>query len=160
MSKKSSFKHKLFEDVQSLPKDIQSLLSAAKDQLKMAYAPYSNFMVGAAALLDDGQVFTGCNQENASYPLCICAERVALYNIGTSLKDFKIKALAITAHNPTKALTEPVMPCGACRQVIQEFEARQGSAITMYLTSDCAEVMRIKGISKILPHSFSMDHLM
>lgn len=159
MGGKFNINSKLFKHTNELPKDIQALMMQANDQLKMAYAPYSNFHVGAAVLLDNGKIYTGCNQENASYPLCMCAERVALYNVGTNNKSFKIEALAITAHNPEKALKEPVMPCGACRQVIQEFESRQGHPITMFLTSDCDEVLMIEGISEILPFSFSKDHL-
>jgi len=159
MSSKNTIESHLHKNNAALPKNIQDLMNAAERQLSMSYAPYSNFHVGAAVLLENGNIYLGCNQENASYPLCMCAERVALYNMGAQEKDFNILAIAITAHNPAKALKEPVMPCGACRQVIQEFESRQTAPIALYLTSDCEEIMQIVGIEKILPFSFSKEHL-
>ena len=96
------------------------------------------------------------NQENASYPLCICAERVALYNVGTTLKAFTISALAITARSLNNTLDFACMPCGACRQVIQEFETRQNKKIKLFVTSvDLKEVIEIDGINHILPIAFS-----
>jgi len=160
MPRKYDFDCEVFENSLTLNKDIQNLIDIAKKQLDMAYAPYSKFLVGASVLLDNGNIYRGCNQENASYPLCICAERVALFNMGAVEKEFKIKALAITASNPAKPLTEVCMPCGACRQVIQEFEQRQGAPIVIYLTSENNEIVRINGISNILPSSFSIQHLM
>ncbi len=147
-------------NISTLSDPIVRCIEEANNQLDMAYAPYSNFFVGAAALLDNGKIYTGCNQENASYPLCICAERVALYNIGTQEKDFYIQALAITAHNPNKRLDSPCMPCGACRQVIQEFEHRQNRPITLYLTSKNSPIIRINGIESLLPVSFSKNDLL
>ena len=159
MARKYDFDCEVFENLELLSPDIQNLINEAKAQLNLAYAPYSQFYVGAALITESGKLYKGCNQENASYPLCMCAERVALYNIGAIEKEFKIKALAITASNPSKPLTEVCMPCGACRQVIQEFEQRQKQAITLYLTSESNEIVRIDGVSKILPSSFSKEHL-
>ena len=119
-----------------------------------------NFYVGAAALYNNGEIALGCNQENASYPLCICAERVALFQIGANNSTFDIKALAITARNPAKPLKEICMPCGACRQVINEFEQRQGRPITLYLTSEGNGVLEVEGISPLLPYSFSKSALL
>lgn len=155
-----SFNYKKYNQLTELSKEIQKLILQADIQLGYAYAPYSNFYVGAALLTDDGKLYTGCNQENASYPLCMCAERVALYNIGATEKSFKIKALAITAYNPAKALPDPCMPCGACRQVLQEFEQRQGSPIPLYLTAKESYIIELPGISELLPASFSKDHLL
>jgi len=160
MDTQFTFAHKQFDSIEALPENIQSLIKAADEQLHYSYAPYSNFNVGAALLLENGQMYTGCNQENASYPLCICAERVALYNVGTQVKDFKIVALAITAHNPVKKLEAPCMPCGACRQVIQEFESRQGQAIPLYMTAKDQYIIQIDGIGPLLPSSFSKEQLM
>lgn len=159
MSRKYDFDCEVFENISLLSPDIQNLIQIAQEQLKMAYAPYSKFLVGAAILLTKGTIYKGCNQENASYPLCMCAERVALYGMGAIERSFKIKALAITASNPAKPLTEVCMPCGACRQVIQEFEQRQESPISLYLTSENNEIVKINGIKAILPSSFSMKHL-
>ncbi len=157
---KYNFECEVFESLDLLPKEIQNLLAVAEDQLNYSYAPYSNFLVGAAALIDNGEIFPGCNQENASYPLCMCAERVALYNVGSAHQEFNINTIAITAHNPKKSINEPCMPCGACRQVIQEFEQRQGTAINLFLTGDSGKIIKIEGIKNILPLSFSMNNLL
>lgn len=159
-AEKYTFECEVFDSIELLPKEIQNLIAVAEDQLNYSYAPYSNFLVGAAAMLDNGEIFQGCNQENASYPLCMCAERVALYNVGSKHKEFNITAIAITAHNPRKPLNEPCMPCGACRQVIQEFEQRQESGIKLYLTGDSGKIIKIDGIKNILPLSFSMNNLL
>lgn len=157
---KYNFECEIFDSIDLLPKDIQQLLAVAEDQLNYSYAPYSNFLVGAAAQLENGEIYAGCNQENASYPLCMCAERVALYNIGSRYKTFNITAMAITAHNPKKTLNEPCMPCGACRQVIQEFEQRQDKPMDLYLTGDSGKIIKIEGIKNILPLSFNMNNLL
>ena len=160
MSKTFPFKHDTYQSHNDMPSGIQPLMQKAEEQLDYAYAPYSQFYVGAALLIDNGEIYTGCNQENASYPLCICAERVALYNVGTTHKSFKIIALAITAYNPKKELREPCMPCGACRQVIQEFEHRQKAPIPLYLASKGHYAIGLEGISDLLPVGFSIDSLL
>ena len=159
MKSKYNFECEIFESIDQLDEEIQDLIQLAKDLTKRAYAPYSNFLVGASILLDNGDVFLGCNQENASYPLCMCAERVALYSLGAQKDTFKIKALAITATNPEKALEEVCMPCGACRQVIHEFEQRQNSPFDIYITSENNEIIKIEGIEPLLPHSFTKNLL-
>lgn len=97
------------------PKDRESLVSAARRARERAYAPYSNFAVGAAVLYEDGSVVTGCNCENASYGLACCAERVALFR-GVAEGKKGVRAIAVVVDSP-----EPGAPCGACRQVIYEF---------------------------------------
>ena len=159
MNSKYKFECEVYDKIDDLPNNIQLLISKAQNQLEYAYAPYSQFLVGAAVLLHDGSIHVGCNQENASYPLCMCAERVALYNVGANYKDFKIEAIAITAHNPKKILDEVCMPCGACRQVIQEFEFRQKEKIDIYLTAEKLEIVKVNGIEELLPASFSRDNL-
>ncbi len=152
--------HKSFDSIDQLPEIGKIVVKQAQAQLKFAYAPYSNFYVGAAIILESGEVYGGCNQENASYPLCICAERVALYSMGAQMKTFNIQALAVTAHNPRKKLMEPCMPCGACRQVIQEYESRQEKPIDIYITAyELDKILLIKGIGAILPSSFGKEHL-
>ncbi len=157
---KPGFPHTTYKNISRLPEHIQKLVKKAHLQTKSSYAPYSNFYVGAALLLDNKKIIVGCNQENASYPLCMCAERVALYTYGTSHTKNIIKALAISAHYPTKPLTAPCMPCGACRQVIQEYESRQGKAIDIYVTAVGLDtIIKIKGIEQILPAAFQQDQL-
>lgn len=155
-----NFNCKIYRSPKKLPQEIQKLIAKANAQTKFSYAPYSNFLVGAAILLENGQLIGGCNQENVSYPLCICAERVALYTYGSKSRKHKIKALAVTARNKSKALEEPCMPCGACRQVIQEYETRQGKAIDIYATAyGLQETILVKGISQLLPSAFNKDAL-
>jgi len=143
------------KDLSSIPSQAVTLLQEAEKMLSVAYAPYSNFLVGAAALMEDGSIHHGCNQENASYPLCICGERVALYNSHVNAPGVKVISLAIIAKNPEKKLESPVSPCGACRQVIAEFEQKQDAPIEIYLKGETDEVFYLKDSSALLPYQFS-----
>jgi len=157
----ATFKQKTYKGPKKLALPIQKMLAKAEKQTKLAYAPYSNFYVGAAILLANGKILGGSNQENVSYPLCICAERVALYTYGAAGAKSIIKAMAITADYPTKPLSTPCMPCGACRQVIEEYEQRQKKPIDIYVTAvGIDEIIKIKGIHTILPSAFQPDHLL
>jgi len=100
------------------PHQRDSLLSAARQALKRAHAPYSNFHVGAAVLTDEGEIFTGCNVENASYGLTNCAERSAIFTAVQGTKGARLKVRAVAVVNGNNV---PCSPCGACRQVIAEF---------------------------------------
>ncbi len=152
--------HKIISyKLDELTQNIQQLLKEAKKMEKVAYAPYSKFLVGSALELNSGSIATGCNQENASYPLCICAERVALYNAHVHHHGEIIKRLAVTASNPKKLISEPVSPCGACRQVILEFENRQKSPIEIYMQGQSDLVYYINSASALLPISFSSEFL-
>ena len=127
------------------------LIEKAKEARKLSYSPYSKFAVGAALLCKDGQVFVGANVENSSYPLCMCAERNALYNAmmnGYKKSDFV--ALAITADTD-----EPCSPCGACRQVISELFPKDGKIYLANLKGDLQET----NIEELLPFAFSGDDL-
>lgn len=142
-----------------LDPEILNLFSIAEEMLEQSYSPYSNFKVSSALITNDGKIFKGCNQENASYPLCICAERVALYNYGTVKDRTDIKSLVIMAKNPTKMMMEPVSPCGACRQVIVEFEDKQSQPIEIYLKAESDLVYKLDSGKTLLPLSFSGDVL-
>jgi cytidine deaminase len=146
-------------DINSLGKADISILKAATKAMDFSYAPYSNFNVGAAARLNNGQIVIGANQENASYPLCMCGERVALYNASMLSSEFKIDAIAIVAKNKNKKIDKPVSPCGACRQVIQEYENRQDSSIRILLKGESDKVLIFEGISSLLPFSFDISFL-
>ena len=127
------------------------LIEKAKEARKLSYSPYSKFAVGAALLCKDGEVFVGANVENSSYPLCMCAERNALYNAlmhGYKKEDFL--ALAIVADTD-----EPCSPCGACRQVISELFPREGK---IYL-SNLKGLNKETNIDELLPFAFSGDDL-
>ena len=127
------------------------LVAKAIEARKLSYSPYSNFKVGAALLCKDGKIFLGANVENSSYPLCMCAERNALYNAmmnGYKKSDFL--SLAIAADTD-----EPCSPCGACRQVISELFPREGEIILSNLKGD----IKSSNIEELLPFAFSGDDL-
>jgi len=147
-------------NLNELDETIQILFKHAIDQLDVSYAPYSDFNVGAALLLESGDIVVGCNQENASYPLCMCAERVALYNAGSNFPNQQIKALVITCRNNHKPIEGPVSPCGACRQVIHEFGLKQDYHFPIYLSVvDSDIVYQFKSIKELLPYSFDKTFL-
>jgi cytidine deaminase len=138
---------------------IKELLTTAVRYLDIAYAPYSNFHVGAAVLTDDGKIFGGSNQENASYPLCMCGERNALYHTAMASPSSIPVAVAITARTEGKLITSPVMPCGACRQVILEYEYRYGTDINVYLLTNDNKVYKVNSVKDLLPYSFDGSFL-
>jgi cytidine deaminase len=153
------FRYKKYSGLEELTAEDQELMSAAIIQLENAYAPYSGFQVGAAVRLADRAVFLGSNQENASYPLCMCAERVALYNAAVYRKDIPVESLAITVKNIRKPVMRPVSPCGACRQVISEYETRHQHPIRILLKSDAPEIYEITSVGDILPLGFNGSFL-
>ena len=134
-------------------------MQKAIEMLDRAYAPYSNFKVGAAAVTSTGNVYPGCNQENAAYPLCICGERVALYNAGANEHDVPVVSLAIVCKSPEKLIEHPVSPCGACRQVISEFEVRHSQSIDIFLKGDTEQIYVLKGAASLLPFLFDSTYL-
>ena len=142
-----------------LDKADKLLMDKATKQAKKAYAPYSKFYVGAAVLLENGKIITGSNQENASYPLCLCAERVALFAAHSQYPNIPIKCLAITAINPKNKITHPISPCGACRQVIRESEIRSNQNIKLILKGESDQVYKFDSIKALLPLSFDSSSL-
>lgn len=143
----------------SLEATEEALIAASVDQLDFAYAPYSEFHVGAAVMMEDGSIYGGCNQENASYPLCMCGERVALYHATIAAPGKKIAALAITARSKKMRLVNPVMPCGACRQVILEYELRHDHPIKMYFRADDEKIYIAENSACLIPFSFDGSFL-
>ncbi len=150
---------KIYDHITELEQSIQEIMKQATLQLDHSYAPYSNFYVGAAALLSNGKIHTGCNQENASYPLCMCAERVALYSAGSVDPKVNIESIAIIAKNPKKEIDRPISPCGACRQVILEFQNKQQSPIKIYLKADSPNIYEFESAKDLLPFSFDGSFL-
>lgn len=137
----------------------QALWQAARDATNQAYAPYSRFHVGAALLLADGTIFRGTNQENAAYPSGLCAERTALFGLAASQPEHvPIVGMAVAAR-PSSGEFGPALPCGACRQVMLEYEARQGQAIPLLLPSRAGTILRFSSLADIMPFNFSADDL-
>ena len=137
----------------------QALWEAARDATDHAYAPYSRFHVGAALLLADGTIFRGTNQENAAYPSGLCAERTALFGLAASQPGHA--ALWAWPWPPAPASGDfgPALPCGACRQVMPEYEARQGQAIPLLLPSRAGTIYRFSSLADLMPFNFSADDL-
>ncbi|WP_294628803.1 cytidine deaminase [uncultured Bacteroides sp.] len=131
----------------------RALMKAATDATTRSYAPYSHFSVGAAALLADGTVVTGTNQENAAYPSGLCAERTTLFYANSQYPEQPVVALAIAARTEKDFIDSPIPPCGACRQVILETEKRYGQPIRILLYGKTC-IYEIKSIGDLLPLSF------
>ncbi len=131
----------------------QELLLAAKEATKRSYAPYSHFSVGAAALLGNGVVVTGTNQENAAYPSGLCAERTTLFYANSQYPDQPVVTLAIAARTERDFIEVPIPPCGACRQVILETEKRYKQPIRILLYGKEA-IYEVNSICDLLPLSF------
>ena len=149
----------VYNGINDLPSELQSLMLQAIETRKNAYAPYSKFRVGAALLLDNGKVVLGSNQENAAYPSGLCAERVAIFQAGAIYPNAKIVKLAITAASDTNPTTSPIPPCGACRQSIAEYEFKQNTPIDIYFMGESGEVYQSKSIANLLPLSFDKTSL-
>jgi len=137
----------------------QKLLNKAIEATKDAYAPYSKFKVGAAVLLANGNIIKGNNQENATYPNGLCAERVALFNAASNFPNQQINAIALTIDYVGKTITQPVFPCGSCRQSMLEYEDRFNQNIKIYIVGPSNEVVIINSVKDILPFAFSGDFL-
>jgi cytidine deaminase len=148
-----------YENANELSPIEQELIKKAIDACDSAYAPYSDFHVGAALLLDNGVVITGNNQENVAYPSALCAERVAIYYAGSQYPNTAIKTVAITCKSDTVHLTEPLSPCGACRQAMAEYETRHNSKIKVILVGDTNKIIVVDSVADLLPFMFKAEEL-
>lgn len=147
-----------FSSEQELPEDELNLLKKALEASQKAYVPYSKFHVGCAILLDSGEIILGNNQENAAYPSGLCAERNAFFYCGSQGKAHQIRKIAVRAWSDNKPIEQPVTPCGACRQVMVEYERMTGGDIDVLLQGVSGRVLRLSGIEKtLLPFSFDID---
>lgn len=149
----------VYNALHELPNDIQDLMEQAVGVRKNAYAPYSNFRVGVALLLDNGQIVLGSNQENAAYPSGLCAERVAIFHAGAIYPDAKIIKMAITAASDANKTTSPIPPCGACRQSIAEYETRQDTPIEIYFMGEIGDIYKSESLKNLLPFMFDKKFL-
>lgn len=141
-----------------LPPDEQALLAAAWDASKRAHAPWSQFEVGCALQLADGSQLTGSNQESPAFPSGLCAERAALFHAGASGAGDQIRKIAVRARSQRKPVNVPVTPCGACRQVMLDFENRGGKPWTILMQGETGEVLRLVGVSAcLLPFGFDFE---
>ncbi|MFL5753178.1 MAG: cytidine deaminase [Bacteroidia bacterium] len=153
----SSFE--VYDNESQLSQEELKLLQRARKAVESAYAPYSNFFVGAAILLEDGQIVIGNNQENAAYPSGLCAERVAIYHAGAQYPGIAVKMIAVTCKAQGQVIHEPVTPCGACRQAIAEYETRYGKKIRIIMAGESGKVYATESIESLLPLMFNRRHL-
>lgn len=145
----------LFNDEKELSKQDSLLLHKACQASENAYAPYSDFRVGVAVLLDNNIIVTGNNQENASYPLGLCAERVALFSAMSQYPEQKILAIAVYGNPKYFELEHYLAPCGGCRQVMLEYELKGKQKIRILLAGNSGKIIMIEGVDNLLPFQFS-----
>ena len=154
MQKEYSFKFQLYPNWESLQTIDISVVNKAFEAMEKAYAPYSKFKVGAALLLEDGQIIQGNNQENIAYPSGLCAERVALFHAGAQFPGIAVDLICIVAKGDLMPISQLLSPCGACRQVMLESENRQNKPIRIILINQDNRTMCIDSVQNLLPFGF------
>ena len=145
----------ILKDAQDLDDEAKMLMEKATEALPTAYAPYSTFRVATAILLEDTTVVTGTNQENAAYPSGMCAERVALFAVASQHPGKKIKKLLVLAKLDGELSLAPASSCGPCRQVMLEFEQRQGQPFEVIMQSQDHQWVKAPSAASLLPFCFS-----
>lgn len=149
-----------YNSFEELPQKFKVLYNEAKLACDNAYAPYSKFKVGAAVLLDNEEIIKGSNQENAAYPSGLCAERTALFFIGSNYKEKKIEAIAVAATKDNlKNFIENISPCGGCRQVMSEYEDNQKQQIEFLMPATNGSFLIHKTVKNFLPFEFNSEIL-
>ena len=149
----------MYKDIFELSSGDAMLMKKAIEARQTAYAPYSKFHVGAALLLENGEIILGNNQESAAYPSGMCAERVAVWKAGSSFPEVKIHALAISASSLIATVDKPVGPCGACRQTLSEYEINQKTPFKVIFMGEIGEIVVTESLLSLLPFSFDNSYL-
>lgn len=149
-----SFDYQIFDSAHELQVDDRELLEKAKEAIAGSYAPYSHYHVGAAVKLANGQVFIGSNQENMSFPAGLCAERVGVFAAASNFPDVPVAAIAISAISDDFEVSEPVPPCGMCRQAIVEYELKFNNKIRIILGGQTGRIYVFHGMGSLLPLAF------
>lgn len=156
---KFEFNYRVYDSIEELPEEQQWLLNEAREVTEQAYAPYSNFQVGAVARLRNGEIVAGSNQENASFPVGLCAERVLLASVSSLFPKIPIEMMAISYKSDHQKSDHPISPCGICRQSLQEFESRVGQPVQLILGGMTGPVYVIDSASRLLPLAFTSEEL-
>ena len=159
INSKYSFDFVEYDSIEDLSPTDALLVSEARKATSLAYAPYSDFKVGAYALLNNGSYIKGSNQENASYPVGICAERALLASVGQLFPNEPIVSMAISYDNLNGKSNKPLSPCGMCRQALQEYESRVNQPIRLLLSGMEGKIFIIEQSNSLLPFSFKGDDL-
>lgn len=158
-NKKISIDYEVYDSIAQLSSEDAGLLRDAYQATDIAYAPYSSFRVGAAALLANGQVLKGSNQENASYPVGLCAERVLLSAASAVYPGVPIQTMAISYRNGAGISNRPLSPCGICRQTLSEYETILNHPIRLILGGKEGKVYIISRASSLLPFVFTGEDM-
>lgn len=158
-TEKFQFDYELYDSIDELPGQDNELLDRARKTTVHAYAPYSHFHVGAAARLANGEIVTGTNQENASYPVGICAERVLLSSVSSLFPDQAVEAIAVSYDSKEIVSDHPVAPCGVCRQSLQEYQARFNASIRVIMGGMKGKVIVLPSADHLLPFGFTATEL-
>lgn len=156
---KFEFDYEAYDSIDELNKKDAWLLNEAREVTTQAYAPYSKFYVGAVAKLANGEIVAGSNQENASFPVGICAERVLLASISSLYPATPIETIAISYQSEEVKSDHPISPCGMCRQALQEFEGRMKNPVRLILGGMEGKVFIIKSAGLLLPLAFTSEEL-
>jgi len=156
---KFEFNYTVYKSSDELPESLQELLGNARAVTEQAYAPYSNFQVGAVARLANGEMVTGSNQENASYPVGLCAERVLLASVSSLYPRIPIDTIAVSYKSEQHTSDHPISPCGICRQSLQEYENRMNHPVQLVLGGLTGPVYVIDSASRLLPLAFTREEL-
>ncbi|MDR3226452.1 MAG: cytidine deaminase [Prevotellaceae bacterium] len=151
-----NIKAKRYNSINEMDETERRLLEAANNATKTSYAPYSKFNVGAAVLLENGEIITGSNQENNAYPSGLCAERVAVFYANAKYPNVAIKAIAVSSAVDNKINDKEVYPCGSCRQVLVESENRQKTKIKLIM-GGAKSIIAIESVSLMLPFTFDLE---
>ncbi|MBQ3206772.1 MAG: cytidine deaminase [Bacteroidales bacterium] len=142
-----------YESLDQLDADDRKTADAAVEAISLSYAPYSRFNVGAAVMFEDGEIVKGANQENAAYPSGLCAERTALFYASASRPDKAMKILAIAAGQEGKLCDSPATPCGACRQVMAQYQTKSGRPMAVILVG-AKKIWKFEKVDDLLPLIF------
>ncbi|HLW15646.1 MAG TPA: cytidine deaminase [Flavobacteriaceae bacterium] len=159
MKKTFQFSYIQYDSLDKAPKEIQSLMAKAQEVREKAHAPYSKFLVGAAILDSEGNVYVGNNQENAAYPSGLCAERVAIFHAGAINPNAIFTDLAVTVRSLNKKIDYPTSPCGACRQSLAEYETKQKQGIRIHFMGEEGPIVQVDSIKDLLPFLFDGSSL-
>ena len=148
------FAYKVYESFTELNDEDKMLLKTAQDAASIAYAPYSDFNVGAAAKLSNGEIVRGGNQENASFPAGLCAEGVVMAVAASRFPRVPMETLAISYQSSRAESDHPVSPCGICRQSLEEFRAKTGSPVRLLMGGMSGKIFEVNDASSLLPLAF------
>ena len=152
-TKKMEISYQEFSTLEEMQLEDRKLALAAIDAMKGAYAPYSSFFVGAAVRLDDGTVITGANQENAAFPSGLCAERTAMFSAGAAYPDRAMVSIAIAGGAAGVLDSNPASPCGACRQVMAQYQKKGGKDMSIILVGN-GRILKFSRVDDLLPFIF------